>query len=193
MNLLTGSRWTYAILFGLAAGDAVLPVLPSETGVLFAGLLAQRGRLDITAVIAVSAAGAFVGDTTSYILGRVLGRRAADRLFRGARARRRLGWAERMLAERGWYLIVLSRFIPGGRTAITFTAGVTRLSYPRRFLPFALLAAVVWGSYAALLGYLGGRTFESDPKLGFLFAFGLALGVALAIELYRRYVHRWLS
>lgn len=187
---LTGSMWTYAILFALAAGDAVLPILPSETGVLLGGLLAQRGKLQLEGVIAVAAAGAFVGDSTSYLLGRVLGRRAADRLFRGERATRRLEWATRMLRERGWYLIVVSRFIPGGRTAITFTAGLTRLSYPRRFLPFALLAAATWATYAALLGYLGGATFENDPKLGFLFAFGIALGVTAAVELYRRFVHR---
>ena len=76
-----------------------------------------------------------------------------------------------MLEERGGYLIVIARFIPGGRTAATFAAG--SLDWPwRRFIVFDVAAGAIWGSYAGLLGYFGGKTFKDSPFKGFLVAFG---------------------
>ena len=64
--------------------------------------------------------GAFVGDNTSYALGRYLGRPVQQRVFAGERAQRRLEWAQRFLKERGSYVLIVARFVPGGRTATTF-------------------------------------------------------------------------
>jgi membrane-associated protein len=56
----------------------------------------------------------------------------------------------------------------------------------RRFMTFDVLAGLLWASYAALLGYVGGRAFEEDPLKGFLLAFAVALAATGAIEAYRR-------
>ena len=48
-------------------------------------------------------------------------------------------------------LLVTARFVPGGRTVVTFSSGLTRQPF-RRFLGFIAFAAVVWACYAALLG-----------------------------------------
>ena len=185
IEVLTASVWAYPVLFAVAAGDAVLPVLPSETIAIVCGIQAARGELGLEWVILVAAAGAFVGDNTSYSIGRFAGASAAERFFRSRRARRRLEKARRFLDERASYIIVVSRFIPGGRTATTFTAGTVKLPWLRKFAPFAAVAAVAWACYGALLGYLGGRVFEERP----LYAVGLALGIAVvitvAVELYR--------
>ena len=173
---LLSSPWAYGIVLGIAALDAVFPLVPSETVAITAGVLAGVGELSLGPVIAAAAAGAFLGDASSYTLGRTVGRPAQRRLFRGERARRALGWAERMLAERGGYLIVVARFVPGGRTATTFTAGLVRFR-GAVFAAFAAIAAICWASYAVLLGYLGGRAFEQRPLL----ALGVALGIALAV------------
>ena len=89
-----------------------------------------------------------------------------------------------MLDERGGYIIVVARFIPGGRTAATIAAGTLEMPW-RRFIVFDTIAGAVWGSYAGLLGYFGGKTFEDDPLKGFLLAFAIALAVAAAVEVYR--------
>ena len=185
VDFVTASPWTYAILLGVVAGDALFPVLPSEASAIAAGLLAERGKLDLPLVVLVASAGAIIGDNTSYWLGRTLGEPAARRLLRGARGQRRLEWARRLLRERGGTLIVVARFIPGGRTATTFTAGVVRYSWPK-FLGLTFFAGAVWGTYAVLLGYLGGRTFEERPWLGLAVAFGIAAGLGVTIEGIRR-------
>ena len=186
IDLLTGSLWTYPILLGICAGDAVFPALPSETAMIVCGIQAGRGQLSLAWVIVFGAVGAFLGDNTSYAIGRWVGEPVIERLFRGERSRERLEWAKRFLEERGSYVLIVARFVPGGRTATTFTSGVVRLPWHREFAPFITVAAVLWASYAALLGYLGGRTFRNQPLYALLVAFGSAAAVAGAAELVRR-------
>jgi len=186
VDLLTGSMWTYLLLFGICAGDAVLPALPSETAMIVCGLQAARGQLSLGWVIAIGAAGAFVGDNSSYALGRWVGEPVIDRFFGGEQAQARLEWAREFLRERGSYVLVVARFVPGGRTATTFTSGVVRLPWRTRFAPFIALAAVLWAVYGALLGYLGGRIFHDRPIYALVVALGLAALVAASGELVRR-------
>jgi membrane-associated protein len=188
-NAVSGSGWAYGIVLGLAFLDSFFPFVPSETAVITGGVLAASGHLRLELVILAAAVGAFLGDNFTYGLGRILGERAERWFFRGERGRRVLAWAERTLAERGGTLIIVARFIPGGRTATTFTCGLTRYAW-RRFLVFTAIAACIWALYAALLGYLGGRTFKEQPWKGLLLAFALAGCVTLVSELIRHFRRR---
>jgi membrane-associated protein len=183
VDFVSGSAWTYAFLFGIAALDVLFPVVPSETAVIAAGVLAASGDLHLLLVIVVAALGAMLGDNTAYFIGHTAGQRLVLRFF-GSKGEERLRWAERNLEERGGYLIVVGRFIPGGRTAITLGAGT--VGYPwRRFIVFDVAAGIIWASYAALLGYFGGKTFEESPLKGLGLAFGIALAVTAAVEMVR--------
>jgi membrane-associated protein len=183
VDLVSGSPWTYALIFAVSALDAIVPIVPSETSVIAAGVLAADGDLNIGLVIACAAAGAIAGDNGSYTIGRTVGEWAAEKFFAGKR-RRHLDRAERMLDERGGYLIVVARFIPGGRTAATLAAGTLGMPW-RRFIVYDVIAGVIWANYAALLGYFGGKAFEDDPLKGFLLAFAIASAIALGVEVYR--------
>jgi membrane-associated protein len=185
IDLLTGSLWTYPLLLGICAGDAVLPLLPSETAMIVCGIQAARGQLSLGWVIALGAAGAFTGDNTSYALGRFIGQPVVGRFFSGERARERLDWAKRFLKERGSYVLIVARFVPGGRTATTFTSGLVRFSWHTRFAPFIFVAAVLWALYGALLGYLGGMVFRDQPIYALLVAFAVAAIVYASAELTR--------
>jgi len=182
INLLTGSMWAYPILFGICVGDAVFPAFPSETAMIVCGIQAARGHLSLELVIVVGAAGAFVGDNISYALGRWIGQPVVDRFFSGERAQGRLDWAKTFLAERGTYVLVVARFIPGGRTATTFTSGLVHIRWLLRFVPYIFVAAVLWALYGALLGYIGGRIFENHPLYALLVAFGVAATVTVTVE-----------
>jgi membrane protein DedA with SNARE-associated domain len=184
-SLVSASPWTYVVLLGFAALDPLFPFVPSETAAITAGVLAGAGELSIALVIAAAAAGAFLGDNSSYGVGRTAGERITRPLFRGAKGRTRRQWAERTLDERGGYLLVAARFIPGGRTAATLTAGLTRMRWTR-FLRFTALAAVLWASFAGGLGYVGGRAFEEQPWLGLVAAFTVATAITLTVEAARR-------
>jgi membrane-associated protein len=182
-EFVSGSPWTYAFLFAISAIDVIIPLVPSETSVILAGVLASSGDLELVLVILFAAAGAIVGDNTAYWIGRTVGHRLVDRWFKGER-RKQVDWAHRQVEQRGGYLIVIGRFIPGGRTAVTLSCGMLEMSW-RRFIAFDVAAGLVWGVYAAMLGYLGGRTFEENPFYGFLLAFAVALLVTGVVELVR--------
>jgi membrane-associated protein len=183
VDAISGSDWSYGIVFGIAALDAFFPLVPSETTVIAAGVLAANGDLRIELVFLAAATGAVCGDNVSFWLGKKFGEPVAEKLFRGER-RRHLDRAHRLLEERGGYLIVIARFIPGGRTAATFTAGSLNWEWTR-FIKFDVLAGIVWGGYASLLGYFGGKTFENSPLKGFLVAFGIALVITFGVEAVR--------
>jgi membrane protein DedA with SNARE-associated domain len=154
--------------------------------VIVCGIQAARGQLSLEAVIACAAAGAFIGDNSSYAVGRWLGTPAVKRFFSGEVAQRRLDWARNFLRERGSYVLIVARFIPGGRTATTFTAGLVRIRWLTRFAPYIFAAAIIWAVYAALLGYLGGRMFKDQPIYALLIAFGFAALVTVGVEGWRR-------
>jgi membrane-associated protein len=179
-ELVSGSPWTYAVVLAFAALDSVFPIVPSEATAITAGVLAGAGDLHVALVLGAAAAGAFIGDNGAYGVGRGAGRFTSKPLLRGRQA-----WAERTLDERGPYLIVVARFIPGGRTAATITAGLTSLPWTR-FLRAAAVAAGLWATFAVGLGYAGGRAFEEKPWIGLITAFGLAALITLGVELARR-------
>jgi membrane protein DedA with SNARE-associated domain len=153
---VSDSVWTYPYLFGISALDVLFPL---------------------------AAAGAVLGDNTSYWIGRTAGPWIVQRFFAGKR-KERIDWAEAQIEERGPYLIVVGRFIPGGRTAVTLSAGLLEMRW-RKFFAFDVAAGLCWATYAALLGYFGGRVFEEQPLKGFLIAFAIALAVTGAVEVYR--------
>ena len=178
------SGWAYAVVFLLAVLDAVVPVVPSETAVITAGVVASAGDLSLPMVIGLAAAGAFVGDNTAYLIGRRFGERVTKRFFHSEKGQGRIRWANRQLGERGGELIVVGRFIPGGRTVITLSAGTLHFPW-RRFALFDAIASIGWASYAALLGYLGGHAFEDAPWKGLILALGIAFAVTGGTELVR--------
>jgi membrane-associated protein len=109
------------------------------------------------------------------------------RFFSGEVAQRRLDWAKNFLRERGSYVLIVARFIPGGRTATTFTAGLVHLRWATRFAPYVFVAAILWAVYGALLGYLGGRVFKDRPIFALLVAFGIAALITGGVEAWRRF------
>jgi len=179
---VVSTPWVYLALFGIAALDGFFPVVPSETLVITLGVFAAAdGQPDALLVAVVAALGALTGDHISYLIGRRAGPRIFDRLRPGSRAQRAYERVGRMLAERGGLVLVVARYIPGGRTAATLTTGAT--GFPRRtFTRYAILAAVTWAAYGTTLGYAGGAAFEDEPLRGVALGLGLAFGITLLHE-----------
>ncbi|HEY6145748.1 MAG TPA: DedA family protein [Solirubrobacterales bacterium] len=179
------SAITYPVLSLAAATDVLLPLIPSETIVITASVLAAQGDLLIWAIVPAVAVGAFVGDNLCYWLGRKVGDPIADRVFDGDEGQARLQWAEEALLRRGAILIGIGRFIPGGRTATTFAAGTLEMPY-RQFLVADAVAASLWALYVSMLGYLGGETFNDSLWMPLAASFAAAMAVGLGFEIWRR-------
>jgi membrane-associated protein len=146
----------YLLLLALLAVDAFIPVVPTQVLMITVGALTVYGDLNLPITIGVGALGVLVGDLVCYLLGRSARQPGAKTLVpaRG-RARKAVLRFTRGLRRPGPVVILLCRFVPGGRMAACFRAG--RVRYPARlFLSYEGAAALLWATYGGLVGHLGG-------------------------------------
>ena len=180
----SSSPWFYVVIFVIATLDSVLPIVPSETLVIIGGVTAGSGDLSISLVLLCGASGAFVGDNLSYLLGREASDWVVKRRTRTEKSAKQLANIVEQIRERGGLLLITARFIPGGRTLLTLSCGVTR--QPRKwFVGWAVIAAIIWSTYASLLGFIGVKSFADNHTKAFLIAFASAFSVTIVIELVR--------
>ncbi|MFD5901028.1 DedA family protein [Streptomyces microflavus] len=180
----------YLALFGIALLDGFFPLVPSETLVITLGVFAaSTGDPNLVLIVPVAALGAFAGDHISYLIGRRSGPRIFTKLKPDGRARKAYDRVGRLLDERGGLVLVVARYIPGGRTAATLTTGAT--GFPlRTFTRYTALAAATWAVYSVGIGYVGGAAFEHDPLKGVALGLGMAFFVTVAHEAVRWIRHR---
>lgn len=175
----SAAAYGYWAVLLLVAGDGVFPVLPGETAIVAAAVLAAGGSMNLPLIILVSAIGAVLGDSTAYWIGRAGSGRLRGWIGRAA-GPDRLEAAERMVRRQGPVLVFTGRFLPGIRIAINVSCGAGQMGYGR-FLFFDSLGAVVWAGQAALLGYFAGKAFADQIWVAFAVAFGVTAIVASVV------------
>ena len=144
----------------------IIPILPSETAIITLGV-ATAGSTDprIAILVALAALGAFLGRQPGVPDRARLGPFIDRRVFSGEKGARRKAWAEQALDRYGARLIIVCRFIPGARTAVTLICGL--VGFRRRtFVIATAFAGVIWACYAFFIGRLGGQAFENRPWAG---------------------------
>jgi membrane-associated protein len=180
----SGNWWFLLIIFAVAYLDSVIPIVPGETMVIIGGVAAGQGEQSLLLVIAAGASGAFLGDNTAYFIGAKLSRFIERQAAKREKWQARLDWAAQQIRLRGGMLLITARFIPGGRSVLTISSGITH--QPRTwFMGWTALAAVIWATYAAGLGYFGGKAFEDDHTKAFIVAFSAAIGMTVIVEIVR--------
>jgi len=183
--------YTYALVGVMAfleTGAFIGLVAPGEFTVMFGGVVAAQGQIRIVALIGLVWACAVAGDTTSFFLGRRLGR---DFMLRhGPRVkitRERLEKVEGFFERHGGKTILFGRFIGLVRAMAPFIAGASRMRF-RRFIPYDVVSAGLWATTFCLVGYVFWQSFGQVvmiAKRGAL-ALGAVIAVVVgAIALYR--------
>jgi membrane protein DedA with SNARE-associated domain len=150
--------------------------LPGETALIAFGVLASQGNYDITAVIAVAAAAAIVGDNLGYwIIGRWLGRRLLAHRWFKKHADRLLPRAERLIEKHGGKAVFFGRFVAILRFTAAWLAGLGRMTW-WRFLFWNAAGGIVWAIGVSLLAYYGGKAAaDAIARYGALGAGGIVL------------------
>jgi undecaprenyl-diphosphatase len=141
----------------LVGGESAGVPLPGETALITAGVLASQGKLSLTTVIAVSAAGAIVGDNVGYVLGRTGARRLLVRPGRFENARRAfLRRGEEFFAKHGAKTVFLGRWLPFLRITAAWLAGANRMPWPT-FLMWNAAGGIAWAITVGVASYLLGN------------------------------------
>ena len=131
--------------------------LPGETALIAAGVFASRGRLDITAVIAVAALAAIVGDNLGYWIGRTGGRRLLERWgFVSRFFERALPWSEGFFRRHGPKTIFLARFFSVLRVTAAWMAGVAHMPWGTFFF-WNAAGGICWALLVGLVSYYPGQ------------------------------------
>jgi len=185
LEAVSDSPATYLALVGIVFIDDFVPIAPGDTAMITAGILAANGELVLPLVIAAGTLGGMLGDNVFYFLGRTFGPRLVLRVVRDERRRHLYRSAERQIATRGATILIVGRFVPGGRAVTTFASGTVAYPY-RRFFAIDAFAAAAWATYTALLGFAGGNTFRDALWEPLLLGLGVAFFLALGAEALRR-------
>lgn len=180
----TLGAWTYLLVgfFAFAETGAFIGlVVPGETTMLLGGAVAGQGAIDVYLLIAIAWFAAWLGDTTSFFLGRRLGREFV--LRHGGRfgiSNERFEKVEDYFSRHGGKTIFIGRWISLVRALAPFIAGSSRMSY-RAFVPYSILGTGLWASLHILVGYFFSRSIETAGHYAARGAFALATLIAIVI------------
>jgi len=145
--------WFYLITFLWTA-------IEGETFVIFAGLAAQKGSLNVYLLFVAAWLGSMTGDQVFFFLGRRYGIRILDHMpHMKPKVDRVLGWLEKYAV-----IFVLSyRFMYGVRNVSGVAVGLSHLPW-RKFAILNAIAAFVWAAAFVGFGYLFGDVIDHLPR-----------------------------
>jgi len=177
----------YLLLALLVGGESAGVPLPGETALITAGVLASQGKLSLTLVVLVAAAGAIVGDNFGYLLGRKGARRLLERPGRLEDIRRRfLRRGEEFFRRHGAKTVFLGRWLPFLRVTAAWLAGANHMPWPR-FVFWNAAGGIAWATTVGLLAYfLGEAAFAALHAAG-LVGLAVVAAAALAVLIWIRF------
>lgn len=169
------------LLVFLEAAAFVGLVVPGETAMLVAGVLAARGNLSLPLVLALGSAAAVAGDSVGYSIGHRFGpmieRSRVGRWVGTARWQR----AHTYVESRGAWAVALGRWVGVLRALVPAVAGMTRMPY-RRFLVANAIGGVLWVATVVGVGYAaGGSLAVAQQVLGNFSLVGVLVTLALVL------------
>jgi membrane protein DedA with SNARE-associated domain len=180
-------KWTYLLVGALAfleTGAFVGLIAPGEFTILVGGVVAGQGTIDVMALIAIVWTCAVAGDLTSYYMGRRLGRGFLEK--HGPRVKithERLEQVEGFFERHGGKAILIGRFVGLVRAIAPFLAGSSRVPL-RRFIPYDVVGAGIWGTTFVLLGYIFWQSFDKVANYAEKGALALGVVISLAFGIY---------
>jgi len=145
--------YIYLILFGMAFLENIFPPLPGDTFTIIGGYLAAAGKLGLLLTLTSVTIGTMLSVMVVYCFGYCRGREYFSRkrfwFFNAGDIRRVQSWFGRY----GFWTVLVSRFVVGGRVAIAVSAGMSK--YPAvQMTVFSLISTVLFHGTLIALAYL---------------------------------------
>ena len=175
------------LVVGLVIGIESMGVpLPGETTLIAASLLASQGDLNLVIVIAAAAAGAIIGDSVGYFIGRRAGRGLFDRLGRRFHhfSPARIEKAEKYFQKYGVWTVFFGRFVALLRIFAGPMAGTLRMPYSR-FLAANAAGGIAWATTIGIVAFKVGD--NADKIFGEVSVWALVVIAVAAVAAYAGY------
>ncbi len=196
LNLLVEffTNYGYFAVFGvLILCGFGLPV-PEDVSLVAGGVISALGNTNEHIMFAVGMAGVLIGDAVVFTAGLTFGEKILQNKFVARIVTpARYDMVQRQFEKYGKWVVFMARFMPGLRTPIFLTAGVSkRISFLRFFIT-DFLAAIISVPIWVYLGFYGASNFDQLKtwiKQGqitiFLIVVVVVIGFALKIYRSRR-------
>jgi undecaprenyl-diphosphatase len=200
-RILSLPGWLVLVLVfafpALEASAFVGFVFPAEIAVILGGVAASRGTVSLWAVIAAAVAGAIIGDSVGYLVGR----RWGTHLLHGTLGRlpvvrthldKHLDSARAYVQRRKGSAVFFGRFTAALRVLVPGLAGISEVHYPT-FLVYNVAGGTLWGAGFAVLGYIAGASYHRVEKVASqagLILLGLIVAGLIASRLLRHFAAR---
>jgi membrane protein DedA with SNARE-associated domain/membrane-associated phospholipid phosphatase len=156
-----------AIVFAVPALEAsafVGFVFPGEIAVLLGGVLAYEHRIALPAAILAAVAGAILGDTAGYFIGKRWGRTLLQGTLGKLPLIRRhfdesLDMAREQMRKRRGRAVFFGRFTTALRVLVPGLAGMSDVPFST-FLAYNAAGGILWAGGFVLLGFFGGAGYR---------------------------------
>ncbi len=175
----------YPAVFIFVTGECMGIPMPGETGLLIAAAAAGTGKMfNIYLVIAVAAAGAIIGDTLGYWIGRKGGRKVVVRLMGKFKIKtEHLEKAEQFFSRHGGKAVFFGRSVSYLRVLTALLAGVSHMHYPR-FLIFNALGGITWAVVFGMIAYHFGKNLQFFRSIIHEIGWGILVLAVVAAGIY---------
>jgi membrane protein DedA with SNARE-associated domain len=174
----------YLAFFLIAYLENVLPPVPGDLLVVFAGYLAADGFINFSGVLGITTIASVIGFMTMYYIGYTWGD--------GIREKRSRFWMfkyikfQYMTRVQGWMnrwgqgVILANRFLAGTRSVISLIAGITQTNI-RLTIISSTLSSVLWNGILLSAGWFIKENWESIGKYLSIYSWAILVLIAVFI------------
>ncbi|ARJ50856.1 DedA family protein [Staphylococcus lutrae] len=159
------AQWGYVAIFILILLENILPVVPSEIILTFAGLMSIKSGLSIPVLFLISTIASLMGLLILYYICRLINENSIYRFvdrhgkwfkLKGKDIQRANDWFKRY----GAWAVLLCRFIPVLRVLITIPAGINKMNVVQ-FMTLSIIGTTIWNFALILLGRVLSNRFDA--------------------------------
>jgi membrane protein DedA with SNARE-associated domain len=177
-DVFTQHGYTAVFLVLLACGFGI--PIPEDVALVTGGIIAGLGNANVHTMCFVGIAGVLLGDGLMFTAGKVFG--TAILRFRPVAwvmTPKRYGQVQEKFERYGNWVLFVARFLPGLRTPIFITAGMSQKIPYWRFWLMDGMAALVSVPVWVYLGYWGASNIEHLQRILHRFQMGVFVVLAL--------------
>jgi len=176
------------LLPGLEASIFLGFILPGETAVVVGGFLAYEGKIPLFAVFAAAIAGAILGDSAGYEVGKKWGDALLDKAPKRFVKPAHIKQGKDLINRLGGRAVFIGRWTAVLRALVPSLCGTAKMRY-RNFLLWNALGGITWATAFILIGYLAGTAWqriEHYTNVVSYALFGAALVLIVGLVLFNR-------
>lgn len=160
-HVYLGGLFTFIIAFAESL-PIIGTILPGSIIMSVIGILVGRGMLPFSTILWLASAGAFLGDTIGFWIGKHYNERLRY-MWPFKKHPKWLTMSEAFFAKHGGKSILIGRFVGPARSSVPLIAGLLKMSWPR-FIVAAVPSAILWAIVYMLPGVLIGAISLELPR-----------------------------